>query len=102
MTEPLDNVGFVCKGCAPAPNPALARHLFKWYLGKYCKLGFPITKGPRAGNNEYMWVLVTGKTVENRKTMLVGVLNNDPVFVTDYKNGDGVAFGRDEICEIME
>lgn len=97
MSE-LRNYGYVCKDHEPKPNPEFFDKPFDWFSGTYCKLGFPASEG----RNEYMWVKVLGTETEGDETFLIGTLDNDPVYVQDYKCGDGVLFSRTEICQIYK
>jgi hypothetical protein len=95
MKESPSNIGFVCPDHAPKPDAQYFDKPFDWFMGKFCKLGFP-TNRKEAPFTEFMWVHVCDHDGE----FLVGNLNNDPVYVTEYKDGDGVAFVRNEICDV--
>lgn len=95
--EPISNIGFVCSDHAPKPNEKYFDKPFDWFVGKFCKLGFQ-TNRKEAPFNEFMWVYVTNHDDE----ILVGTLNNDPLYVTEYKSGDGIAFDRSEICDVFQ
>lgn len=97
-------MGMVCEDCASKPDPELAKKATDnpdWLIGKYAKLGFP-APGLGVGKKEHMWVLVGKHIVEDGKLAFQGILRNDPVFVEDYKDGDGVQFEPDEIEEVFE
>lgn len=95
MTEDPENVGWVCPEHTPKPDPQYFDKPFEWFIGKHCKLGFP-TGRTESPFTEFMWVYVTGQ----KEGFLFGKLDNDPVFVKEYKDGDGVAFERNEICAV--
>ena len=97
--ESPNNIGWVCDKHSPKPNSIFFDRPFSWFVGKYCKLGFP-TGREEAPHTEFMWVKVTEHMQLDGKTMLVGDLDNDPLFVENYKCGDGVAFDRNEICDV--
>lgn len=99
MKEDPRNIGFVCPDHTPKPDPQYFNKPFDWFNGKFCKLGFP-TGRMDAPHFEFMWVKVEGHEEIEGKQMLVGKLNNDPVYVDDYQDGDGVAFERHEICDV--
>lgn len=91
---------WVCPNHTPKPDSQYFEKPFDWFVKKYCKLGFStgLSKGP---NLEFMWVYVTHFETIDNKEMLVGRLDNDPLYVNDYKFGDGVAFDREEICMVQ-
>lgn len=95
MQEDPKNIGWVCADHTPKPDPQFFKKPLDWFVGKNCKLGFP-TGRTEAPFLEFMWVYVTGSD----EGSLIGKLNNDPLFVEEYKDGDGVAFDRDEICAV--
>lgn len=91
------NIRSVCKEHSPKPNPEYFEKPMTWFVGKYCKLAFP-TKLPEGQPQfEHMWVQVT----EYCGDELVGLLNNDPICVKDYKFGDLLAFKRTEISQVI-
>ena len=98
--ESPTNLGWVCPDHTPKPDPKYFDKPFKWFVGKCCKLGFPTgrTEPPFI---EFMWVQVNLVREIDGKMMLVGYLDNDPYFVIDYKDRDGVAFERNEICAVI-
>jgi len=96
MREHASNIAAVCEPCAKA---RLAPGQFKGkdpssFLGQFVKLGFEATN-PKTGEptTEHMWVLVDGL----HELGLQGTLNNDPVLICEYRNGDAVAFSVEEI-----
>ena len=95
MNQEHGNIGWVCPNHAPKPDPQYLDKPLQWFVGKNCKLGFP-TGRKEAPFLEFMWVYVTG----HQDNELTGRLNNDPAFVTDYVDGDGVGFERNEICAV--
>ena len=99
MMEPATNIGWVCPDHTPKPDAQYFDKPFDWFVGKYCKLGFP-TGRSEPPLTEFMWVRVALVREIDGKTMLVGDLDNDPLYVQDYECGDGVAFERHEVCEI--
>lgn len=90
--EPRRNIRFRCERHRSHPNPAYVQKPFDWFVGKFCKLAF-LTGLPNP-DKELMWVKVTESKEIDGKTMLVGILNNDPIYVKDYACDDGVAFDR--------
>lgn len=68
-----------------------------WFVGKYCKLGFP---EPDSTRKEYMWVKVNSFTAESKE--LEGPLDNDPVRIPDLHSGALIAFTADEIIDVYE
>lgn len=107
MNEPesMSNVGACHSNCAPKPDAILAQKPLDWFIGKFVKLGFPVVEeivaqgGP---NKEHMWVAVERIATEDEGPNgeeLVGKVNNDPVFATDWPCDSEVAFKRDE-CEM--
>lgn len=66
----------------------------QWFVGKFCKLGFP-TSDPI--HKEFMWVKVL--KIESKE--LHGALWNHPVFA-DADHGDVVAFTTDEIVDVSD
>lgn len=91
MEEPLSNIGFVCETHEPKPGKFKGQEP-KEFIGKAVKLGFQHPKG-----KEHMWVLVYGL---GKETQLEGILDNDPIRVTDYKCGDAVGFDVEEIEDV--
>jgi len=90
-----DNIGIVYGKCNPPP-PELLRHPVQWYVGKFCKLAFPIEGGERT---ERMWVKVIGLAEQPEE--LRGELYNTPVFVA-LSHGDLFEFSRHEILDVCE
>ena len=68
----------------------------EFFIGSWVKLAFPCD-GECTPDMEHMWVKVIEIYQGDEKEELVGVLDNDPLFITDYHRGDGVAFKRSEI-----
>lgn len=93
MSEPQNNIRFRCDLHKSHPDPVYAEMPFDFFIGKYCKLSFPAPEG----KHELMWVKVEKVEEIEGKMMLVGILDNDPTLVTNYKYGDGVGFEREEI-----
>jgi hypothetical protein len=100
MKEPLSNIGMVCPEHSAKPDPQYFEKPYCWFFGKNCKLRFPTGLPEGKPQYEAMWVYVQGIREIDGTTWLVGVLNNDPIIVTEYKDGDGVAFERNEICAV--
>lgn len=92
------NIGWLCPDHAPRPDAQYFDKPFEWFVGKSCKLGF--LTGLKSPRTEFMWVQVTGQDTIDGVRMLTGY--NDPAYVRDYRNGDGVAFERNEICDVHE
>jgi hypothetical protein len=100
VSEPLFNVGMVCKDHAPKPGK-FAGSEPSIFVGKLIKLGFPAIN-PRTLNEttEHMWVKVNRLCTEGEE-QLVGTLENDPFLICEYENGDEVAFKVEEIEDII-
>lgn len=97
--EPPENIGFRCDDCRSHPDPAFLNLPFEWFVGKHCKLAF--STGHPGITNELMWVTVTEVKEVEGTMLLVGFLDNDPIYVTDYSFGDGVGFERHEIHAVV-
>jgi len=97
VSEPLFNVGMVCKDHAPQPGKFAGMNP-ETFLGKFVKLGFDAIN-PRSGKEtkEHMWVKVTHMA----DGFLAGTLENDPILICEYQNGDGVLFQVEEIEDII-
>ena len=99
--EPSSNVRPVCAGHSPKPMGGLEAIELGAFVGRFVKLAFPT--GKAECKTEHMWVRVLrvppkqGKKSRN----LVGVLDNDPVYVTDYKCGDLVEFQVPEVEDVL-
>jgi len=98
--EPLGNIGVVCDKCASRPQTKYAEMPAESFVGAYVKLAFATdSDGLRRGYKwEHMWVKVTATYGGN---MLVGLLDNDPVFCTGVKFKDAVFFTTDLIEDAM-
>lgn len=104
MSEPLFNVGMVCKDHAPKPGKYAGTEP-RAFLGKLVKLGFPATNPQTmTETTEHMWVKVS-EVLEpgtyDSGEELVGTLENDPFLICEYENGDEVAFKVEEIEDII-
>lgn len=95
--EPIWNIGFPCEEHAPKPGKFTGQDP-ELFVGKIVKLGFPYKLKDGKESKEHMWVKVLKL---GDQTQLEGVLNNDPVRVTDYAYGDGVGFDVEEIEEVV-
>lgn len=95
-------MGFVCDEHRSKPDPQYFDKPFDWFHNKYCKLSFQGKNPDGEDCHEAMWVLVTGDQEIEGTKMLIGVLDNDPVYEMEYKCGDGVGFERNEICAVAE
>lgn len=89
MNESPHNVVFLCNTHAPKPDPKLHAHPPEYFVGRHVKLGFPAIAPDGSNVAEHMWVDVKSVTPEGR---LEGVLDNDPVYDTEYANGDLLRF----------
>ncbi len=67
----------------------------KWFVGKFCKLGFPV---PNSTHREYMWV--EAQAIEKDK--LQGPLKNTPLKIPALFHGDLIEFAADEIIDVYE
>lgn len=99
MKEPISNVGFLCSEHASKPGGFTDKSL-DFFVGKFAKLLFviPESKDKRRLNFERMWVEVL--RVEGDE--LIGRLDNDPMYVTEYEFNDLLAFKIQEIAEVYE
>jgi len=101
MSEPLYNIGLVCADHAPKAGKYAGQEP-KTFLGKMVKLGFkaihPLTNKESI---EHMWVEVTHE-IEDGDERLGGTLDNDPIFICDFRNGDSLAFNVEEIEDVYE
>lgn len=94
MFNNADNVGMIHGRCAEERHQAFQKKLGDGPipLNSFAKLMFT--------NNEfmeYMWVKIDKITGDD----CVGVLDNDPVFLTNVKCGDVINFKRADIHDIM-
>lgn len=80
--EPLSNIGMYCKDHSPKVEPRWASYKPSFFIGKFVKRAFTADK-TKGVELEHMWLRVTGVDMG----VLVGVLNNDPQFVRDLRNG---------------
>lgn len=101
MSEPIENVQIVCKGCTDKKKAKTQERIHNTplenFIGQFVKLGFPFGDDQA----EHMWVKVLD-LAETEGQDLMGVLNNDPVYATDWANGVGVEFTKDEIEDVEE
>lgn len=68
----------------------------KWFVGRHCKLGFPVPNDPKE-RKEYMWVKVLEREGDKE---LIGQLANTPVVIRDYNFGSLLAFETSEIVDV--
>lgn len=96
------NFGIVPKGRGPRiENGAMVeanRNKPGYFVGKFVKLAFPT--GLMPGDIEYMWVEVKALHGD-AKHELRGTLNNHPLRCTFFVFGEVLAFGTDEILDVM-
>lgn len=92
MPESLDNVTF-----GPAANHRSEPFFLSlppgWFVGTFVKTSFR-TKN---GGKEFMWVRVTGI----RGRVLVGALNNEPIYDCGVQSGDQVTVRRARIRAVL-
>lgn len=69
----------------------------KWFVGKNCKLGFPVLNDARE-RKEYMWVQVLDLGKETKE--LVGRLANTPVMPSEFSHGSLLSFETSEIVDV--
>lgn len=105
MSEPIFNVGLVCKDHAPKPGKFKDNKPAD-FVGKIVKLGFPATNPlSQKETLEHMWVrvdsLVQPGTYDSGEE-LVGTLDNDPILDCEYACGDEVAFKVEEIEDAVD
>lgn len=95
MREATSNIGVVCEAHGPRIDPALAKKVPTFYLGKFVKKGFKTGLPKGEPQLEHMWVQV--KLVVSGT--LVGELNNDPACfdAKKLKCGDKVTVLMNEI-----
>jgi hypothetical protein len=98
--EPLSNIGMVCSAHLKKPDPQFLKKPKKWFVGKYCKLAFPIVRSPAKERQELMWVRVIC-LAKQKVEELRGILDNDPV-LADFACGDIIEFSRSEIIEVED
>ena len=91
------NIRNVCPTHAPKPNPKFASMPTNYFIGKYCKLGFPVPEGC-GPTHEHMWIKVTGPGKEKE---LRGNLDNTPFYLDDICLGEKVEFDRNEIEDVL-
>lgn len=65
-------------------------------VGLFAKLVFKITNSEADASAERMWVRVTSVD----KDTFEGVLDNDPEYIRDIKDGDTITFKIENILEI--
>lgn len=94
MDEPLSNVGYVCPTHAPKPGK-YAKHHPVDFLGANVKTSF---RAPD-GRIEHMWVFILG--IDSDEKTLLGTLNNDPVFATQYRYGQRVKVQTWEVEDVL-
>lgn len=94
MVEPKSNILFFCEKHAP-PIDKRARWLqATFFVGKFVKKSFPAINPLGNDTQEHMWVKIKGVGEDG---LLIGELNNDPLFYTGLKNGDTVKVAIEEI-----
>ena len=98
--EPLENMGLIHEGCVEKRREAMQVILKDvkpaQLVGKFVKASFPAGE-----QNEHMWVKVTG-LAEDPDHDIRGELNNDPILVTDMKNGDIIELKMSEIEQVLD
>ena len=97
MREPLSNIGFPCKDHEPRAGKFSGTDP-RIFIGRLIKLGFPFSNNNGSQSKEHMWVKVLNL---GDNTQLEGVLDNDPIRVTDYDYGSGVGFDVEEIEDVV-
>jgi Uncharacterized protein conserved in bacteria (DUF2314) len=95
--EPASNIGMFCAEHSPKPDPKFAGLDPQTLIGRFVKKGFK-TADPRV-ELEHMWVKVKRLREDGK---LEGVLNNDPGFCPNLKNGDIVTVEMSEIEAIYK
>lgn len=96
MVEPQSNIGYVCNGQEPKPGGYTEED-------PYELLGYNVKTSFRAqnGRTEHMWVFVSAIDPDD-ESVLLGVLNNDPVYATQYHCGQDVKVALWEIEDVFE
>lgn len=79
MQEPLSNIGLVCEAHAPRPDPQFLDRDPASFVGHYVKIAFVVRDMPDV--YEHMWCEVEEITEDG---VLIGRLDNDPVYNTGY------------------
>jgi Uncharacterized protein conserved in bacteria (DUF2314) len=95
MHEPASNLNFYCPDHAPRPDPAVRTRPIASFIGRHVKVAFP--DRTRSTRSEHLWVKVIGV----RDQLLVGIIDNDPIFDIGYKDGDEVCIALDRIESVL-
>jgi len=93
--EPLSNSKILLDGPLK-PDPELAGKEPEWFVGRYVKYGFPYTCAEGEQHVEYMWVMVNGYSGKH----FIGILGNDPLLPSDFKEGDSVIIPIDGVVQV--
>lgn len=90
--EPISNIGFIHDECATERKAEWQAKNKNTIIpvGKHVKLAFK-----QRDRVEHMWVKVT--KYKAKKKEYTGILDNDPVIVTNVKDGDIVTFNHEDI-----
>lgn len=90
--EHEDNIVLICKKCVEQVYPNKGKLTVD--IGEFAKLKFT---GERLA--EYMWVKVTN--ADHVMGEYEGMVDNDPIFVTNVKYGDKVKFKKEDVFDVM-
>lgn len=94
--EREENIRRICKECAEKKHEETQRNLppLNELIGKHVKKAFTDDHGV-----EHMWVEV--QSVNTAAGTLIGILDNEPVLVTNFQVGDEVIVYISEIEEVF-
>lgn len=95
MKESSSNWGFVHEDCVRRNPEHTARAVKDPHslIGHHIKRAFPAKRPNGASVNEHMWVRVTGV----RDGQLLGIVDNDPVYDCEWKDGSSVEFAPESV-----
>ena len=88
VSEDPGNIIITCKDCAD--RMYINKGNFDIKVGDFVKLRFDEGYG-----EEYMWVIVKKQNGD----LFEGILDNDPVIMTNMKCGDKVIFDKNEVVD---
>lgn len=99
--EPPENITEICDECGQ-------ERLQKWQeenkdtiieKGDFVKIPF-IQEIDGKKKTEWMWCVVN--KISKNQQVIIGILDNDPMYVTDVKCGNKYRFGRNQICQLLK
>lgn len=95
MREPKENIYYVCPNHAPKPGKYMDSDRLD-FIGSHVKTSF-VADDKRL---EHMWVRIE-RIDEDFDDGLIGKLDNDPVFATQYQHGQTVKVRLWEIEDVL-